>query len=226
MHQNPNATLPSLTASGQTYTNTADVTKYLVQNAKNKVKTGSSLIAKIHEDLYDPNFPLLLARDDDELNAKSGGFQGHFLSNRQDALDRHSATENAAAHKEFYDNKLAENGHVLSIYQSKVADSVKNDFFEQSKAHWDALRSFILDILPAYLPNSGFIGGAKPGEDDFHVAAWLTRIAAASGAKKAEQGLNELEREVGMPTPEKVAKYWNAWAERESWKMVYQDGLH
>ena len=59
--QNPNATLPSLTAGGQTYTNTADVTKYLVQNAKNKVKTGSSLIDKIHEDLYDPNFPLLLA---------------------------------------------------------------------------------------------------------------------------------------------------------------------
>jgi hypothetical protein len=103
---------------------------------------------------------------------------------------------------------------------------VKNDFFEQSKAHWDALRSFILDILPAYLPNGGFIGGVKPGEDDFHVAAWLARIASVSGAKKTEEGMNELEKEVGMPIPEKVAKYWNVWVQRESWKKVYQDGLH
>jgi len=78
-------------------------------------------------------------------------------------------TEDAAAYKEFYD-KLASNTHVLSIYQFKVTDDVKNGFFELSKAHWD-LRSFILDILPAYLPNSGFIGGVKPGEDNFHVAA-------------------------------------------------------
>jgi hypothetical protein len=103
---------------------------------------------------------------------------------------------------------------------------VKIGFFEQSKAHWDAVRSFILNILPAYLPNSGFVGGVKPGEDDFHVAAWLARIASARGAKKTEQGLKELEKEVGMSVPEKVAKYWNAWAQRESWKTVYQDGLH
>ena len=45
----------------QAYTSTAEVTKYLVQNAKSQVKAGSSLIAKIHEDLYDPNFPRLLA---------------------------------------------------------------------------------------------------------------------------------------------------------------------
>ncbi|KIM85418.1 hypothetical protein PILCRDRAFT_778214 [Piloderma croceum F 1598] len=214
---NPNATVPA---------STAEVTKYLVQNAKSQIKAGSSLIAKIHEDLYDPNFPRLLARDDDELSAKAGGFQHDFLANRQKALDKYSVTEDAAVHKEFYDNKLAGNAHVLSIYQSKVTDDVKNGFFEQSKAHWDALRSFILDILPAHLPNSGFIGGAKPGEDDFHVAAWLARIASVSGAKRTEEGFEELEKEVGVPIPERVAKYWNAWIQRESWKMVYQDGLH
>jgi hypothetical protein len=47
-----------------------------------------------------------------------------------------------------------------------------------------------------------------------------------SGAKETEQGLEELEKEVGVPIPERVAKYWNAWAQRESWKMVYEDGLH
>jgi hypothetical protein len=129
-------------------------------------------------------------------------------------------------YKDFYVNKLAGIGHVLSIYKSKAPDHVKNGFFEQSKAHWDALRTFILDILPAHLPNNEFIGGPEPGEDDFHVAAWLVRIAAASGAEKPEQGLKELEKEVGKPIPEKVATYWNAWAQRESWKKVYQGGLH
>jgi len=103
---------------------------------------------------------------------------------------------------------------------------VKNDFFNKSKAHWAALRTFILDILPEYLPNSGFIGGVRPGEDDFHVAAWLARIACVSGAKKTEEGLKELKKEVGVPIPEKVAQYWNAWGQRESWKKVYQNGLH
>jgi len=84
------------------YTNTADVTKYLVQNAKNDVKTGSTLIAKIHEDLYDPNFPFCslyvqlldialirvfdntcYQRNDEELNAKPASFPRLFLSNRQ-----------------------------------------------------------------------------------------------------------------------------------------------
>jgi hypothetical protein len=72
---------------------------------------------------------------------------------------------------------------------------VKNDFFDNSKAHRDGLRSCILVILPGYLPSGGrFIGGAEPGEDDFHVAAWLARIASV-GAEKTEQGLGELEKE-------------------------------
>ena len=60
--QNPNATLPALTAGDEKYINTAEVTKFLVQNAKSEVRAGSSLIAKIHEPgLYDPNFLRLLA---------------------------------------------------------------------------------------------------------------------------------------------------------------------
>lgn len=60
-YQNPHATLPTLQADGKVYTNTADVTSYLVKHAPIKVKTGSSLIAQIHEEQYDPNFAFLLA---------------------------------------------------------------------------------------------------------------------------------------------------------------------
>lgn len=62
--QNPNATLPTLTVEGKVYTDTIDVTSYFVQHAKEHVKTGSSLITKIHEDAYDPNFRALLAVSD------------------------------------------------------------------------------------------------------------------------------------------------------------------
>lgn len=144
----------------------------------------------------------------------------------QESLEKHCATEGAAAYKNFYDNKLADNGHILAIYQSSVSSSIKNEFFKKSKSHWDAIRSFILDILPTYLPESGFIGGTRPGEDDFHVAAWLARIAFVSGAEEAGHGLKELEKEVGSPIPMKVAKYYRNWVQRESWKKVYADGLH
>ena len=59
--QNPNGTLPTLvTDDGKIFTNTTDVVKHLVQTAKKKVATGHpDLIAKVHEDKYDPNFILL-----------------------------------------------------------------------------------------------------------------------------------------------------------------------
>lgn len=48
------------TPDGKTHTNTTDVTRYLVQTASKKVTPGHpELIAKIHEDKYDPNFILL-----------------------------------------------------------------------------------------------------------------------------------------------------------------------
>ena len=85
---------------------------------------------------------------------------------------------------------------------------------------------FIKDILPGYLPDSGFIGGERPGEDDFHVAAWLARIAATLGGDAGKDGVHALEKELGVPVPDKVANYWAAWSERESWKITYREGLH
>lgn len=59
--QNPNGTLPTVVApDGKAYTNTTDATHYLLSIASKKVAPGhSDLIAKIHEDKYDPNFILL-----------------------------------------------------------------------------------------------------------------------------------------------------------------------
>lgn len=103
---------------------------------------------------------------------------------------------------------------------------MKAGFFEKSKAHTDSVSSFLYEVLPEHLPNSGFLGGARPGEADFHVGAWLARIAAVSGAKQSDEGLQTLEKAFGKAVFESVALYWNAWIYRASWNKVYAAGLH
>jgi hypothetical protein len=142
-------------------------------------------------------------------------------------LDKHSGTSQGANHRKFYDAKIAENGRILSIYQAKAPENVKDSFFECSRAHWNTLKAFILEELPDILPESGFLGGDKPGEDDFHLAAWLARIASvAGGGDSSKVGARAIEKELGKATPEKVVSYWTAWSGRKSWQEVYANGLH
>ncbi|KAH7924867.1 hypothetical protein BV22DRAFT_1065965 [Leucogyrophana mollusca] len=222
---NPKGTLPTLEADGRAYTSTAEVTSYLVKHAPRPAAPGTPFIAKLHDDKYDPNFPLLLARNDAELEAKASGFPFTFVQNRQNALEKHSSAPEGADHKEFYDTKVSGNGDILAVYQDKASEEQKNGFFETSTKHWEVLNAFILDELPGLLPDDGFLGGEKPGEDDFHLGAWLARIAFVAGGGD-ENGVTAMEKELGEVVPQKVARYWAAWSERQSWKTVYASGLH
>ncbi|KAG2350565.1 hypothetical protein BDR05DRAFT_899672, partial [Suillus weaverae] len=225
---NPQGTLPTLEAGGNAYTSTAEVTSYLVAHASNRVAVapGTDFINKIHEEQYDPNFPMLSARHEDELRSKASGFSMMFVQNRQNALAKHSGTSQSVDHRKFYDAKIAENGKVLSIYQAKAPENVKSDFFEFSRAHWNTLKAFILEELPDILPESGFLGGDKPGEDDFHLGAWLARIIFVADGGNPSNGVRAIEKELCKPTPEKVVSYWTAWSGRKSWQEVYANGLH
>ncbi|KAJ7456702.1 hypothetical protein FB451DRAFT_1276887 [Mycena latifolia] len=223
---NPKATLPTLESDGKVYTSTAEVVACLVQDAPVKVKTGTAIIETIHEEKYDPNFAMLLSRDDAELTAKSSGMAGMFLSSRQAALEKHSQTPEAEPHKAFYETKLAQNGGLLAIVTGKAPAEHKAGFFAKSQAHFDSVKTAVFEVLPGFLPASGFIGGEVPGEDDFHVGAWLTRIAATCGAKSADDALAAFAAAYGAPVPEKVAAYWGAWTARPSWKTVYATNLH
>jgi len=223
---NPHGTVPALLADGKTYTSTAEVTRYLLENAPKKVAPGTSFIDKIHEDKYDPNFPLLTTRNEDELQSAASGFPLTFVSNRQNALDKYSKSPEGSPFKEYYETKLAGNGNILAIYKGEVPEDVKNGFFEQSQKHWETISAFILNDLPGILPDSGFFGGAEPGEDDFHLAAWLSRIGFLTGGKADKDGYKAIEKETKQPIPAKVAAYWQAWAARPSWQKVYADGLH
>ncbi|RDX55940.1 hypothetical protein OH76DRAFT_1414459 [Lentinus brumalis] len=223
---NPHATLPTLVADGKTYTNTKDVISYLIAHAPKKVTKGTAFIDKVHEDKIDPNAPLLLARNEDELKEHKAGFALLFLQNRQNSLEKYSVLPEAAALKEFYDGKKAFNGGILAIYKGEVPEDAKQQFFKQASALWQNIVSFILEELPAVLPESGFLGGETPGEDDFHVEAWLARVTFLAGGKPEKDGYKALEKETKQPLPAKVVAYWTAWAERASFKKVYENGLH
>uniref|UniRef100_A0A0W0GBG9 GST N-terminal domain-containing protein n=1 Tax=Moniliophthora roreri TaxID=221103 RepID=A0A0W0GBG9_MONRR len=222
---NPNATLPTLEADGKAYTTTKDVVAYLVENASRPVKRGTSLIDIIHEDRLDPNLALLLSRNDEELKAKGAELLSAYLSGRQDALNKFSASIEATPFKAFYEAKIAANDSVLSIYKSEAPDAAKEEFFKRSQVHFDTIAAFVNQDLPNYLPVSGFIGGEEPGEDDFHLGAWIARIVATLGAQTSEEATQAVERSYGKSLPEKVAVYWRVWVSRPSWKKVYAKGL-
>ncbi|KAJ4486353.1 hypothetical protein J3R30DRAFT_3655536 [Lentinula aciculospora] len=222
IRKNPNATLPTLEAEGQVYTSTAEVTSYLVKKASTKVKPANpEFIDILHADKLDPNFALFLFRDDEEHKAKSELGNG-FLGGRQAALEEYSVHPEAEPHKSFYDGKIASNGEFLALYQGKAP---KDEFFSQSYAHFNNIATFFKENLVSYLPLSGFIGGEIPDEDDYHLGAWLTRIAASLGAKNKDDAISAFEKGFKGPVPAPIVSYWRAWTERASWIKVYPE-LH
>jgi len=108
----------------------------------------------------------------------------------------------------------------------KAPENVKQGYFAQSTSHVDTLRVYITETLPKYLPEEGFVGGERPGEDDFHIAGWLTRIAATTGVQSGGEAMEYLKQYLGVDVPVKVVAYWDAWLGRPSWKEVYAAGLH
>ncbi|KAF9654036.1 hypothetical protein BDM02DRAFT_3107253 [Thelephora ganbajun] len=223
---NPSATLPTLTHGSSVYTDTKSVVSYLNSIAPSPVAKATSFTDLLHEDKYDPNFALLLARSDEELKAKAASIPGIFVANRQTALDRISVTPEAAEFKAFYDEKITANGGLLKVYKYEVPEEAKNGFFQASTGHVANIRDLIINTISVKLPASGFLGGEKPGEDDYHLIGWLARIASTVFAPNDATGILAYEKELGVPVPPTVVSYWKLWAERSSFKTVYAAGLH
>lgn len=257
--QNIGATLPTLTADGKTYTSTAvsvsgsrkatrshilfqDCVEWLILHAPtpgNKSKHQDVIVA-VHRDNIDPNFSLLSARDQNELDAKRAGVPGIFIRQRQAKLEE-VAPKSPEDLKAFYKEKLEFNGFLSSVYAgtlftnlalNKVTDFITegagsdatSGWFAKSIQHWADVKTFVETELPGYLPASGFIDGAAPGEADFHVAAWLARTAGVSGA--SPDNVAPLGEALGITLDPKVVAYFDAWKTRESWKTLYAEGLH
>ncbi|KAF8605106.1 hypothetical protein BDV93DRAFT_471034 [Ceratobasidium sp. AG-I] len=225
LHVNAGATLPTLTADGKTYTNTADVVEWLVLHAPTPGAKSShqDVIVAVHRDNIDPNFSLLSARDQNELDAKRAGVPGMFVRQRQAKLEE-LAPKSPEDLKAFYKEKLEFNGFLSSVYAEGAGPEATSGLFAKSTQHWADVKAFVETELPKYLPTSGFIDGAAPGEADFHVAAWLARTAGVSGA--SPDNVAPLGKALEITLDPKVVAYFDAWKVRESWKTLYAEGLH
>lgn len=222
---NLSATLPTLVADGKTYTTTADTVEWLVLHAPTPGAKSShqDIIAAVHRDNTDPNFFLLSARDQKELDAKRGGLAGLFIRRRQAKLEE-LASKSPEDLKAFYKEKLAYNGVLSSVYAEDATSETTAGWFAKSTQHWADMKAFVETELPSLLPASGFVDGAAPGEADFHVAAWLARTAGVTGA--TPDNVAPLGEALGITLDSKVVAYFDTWKVRESWKTLYAEGLH
>jgi hypothetical protein len=135
-------------------------------------------------------------------------------------------TPEAQAHKAFYEAQITKISSLQPILNSQSPDEAKQSLFSRSSVLWEAIKVFIVETLPSAIGEGPFIGGIRPGVDDFHVGAWIARIAFVLGAHKSEEGLIALDR-IFEPIPEKVEEYWTAWIGRESWVKAYpNNNLH
>jgi hypothetical protein len=141
-------------------------------------------------------------------------------------LKKYAAMPEAQVHKAFYDQQITKISGLHALLNGQAPDEAKQGFFSKSSALWDGIKVFIVETLPTAITEGPFIGGVRPGVDDFHVGAWIARIAYVSGAQKSEEGLSVLEKRFG-PIPEKVKTYWTAWVGRDSWVKAYpNNALH
>jgi len=225
-----NATLPALEANGKHYTTTTEVTKYLVEHAPTPKKTGQhqAVIDALHTEQVDPNFAKVAARCEEELQKKRNSPLKQFIAGRYAAAVKYDESAQTQM-KEFYASKLPDLQHMEGIYSGSASAEDLQAFFQKSTQHWQEIDIFVSEKLPRYLPAHGFIEGPAPGEADFHVAAWLARIVDCcidSQTASCNEEMQALARELRDEVPEEVERYWNNWTRRESWKTVYQGGLH
>jgi hypothetical protein len=127
--------------------------------------------------------------------------------------------------KDFYDQKYKANSGLVAIFAEGASSETTAPWFKLSQANWDAVGNFITQVLPPYLPEQGLIGGDAPNEADYHVGAYLARIAGVLGAKSEKGAASSFAVFTGE-VPAKVSQYWDTWIVRPSWETVYQGGLH
>jgi hypothetical protein len=139
-------------------------------------------------------------------------------------LKKYAATPEAQAHKPFYNKRIATISRLHALLNNQARDKAKQNFFSATASLWYGAKAFILETLPAAIVEGPFIGGDRPGVDDFHVGAWLARIAFVLGAQISDAGVAALGREFG-PLPEKVKVFRSAWVGRDSWVKAYPDNL-
>ncbi|KAH9069557.1 hypothetical protein EDB83DRAFT_2582700 [Lactarius deliciosus] len=168
---------------GKSFTSTATVIDYLVSISSKKVAPATSITTVVHEDEINPNFAFVASRNDEEFAEVKGSFAPIFTSTRLAGLKKHAATPEAELHKDFHDKQIARISGLDALLTGNAPDEAKPGF---------------------YSAEGPFIGGATPGVDNYHVGAWIARIASLLGAQKSDEGVAALEKGWVKAYPDKA----------------------
>ncbi|KAK7468874.1 hypothetical protein VKT23_003373 [Stygiomarasmius scandens] len=209
----------------------------------------------LHSEAADPNnLTYVNARDDASLRLLAESLVPYFKG-RQEALSGFLADPEIRVTdkvKNFWKSKKDALEALLTVYQKadtpggELSDDDKTrrkEFFETAKSTWEVGLSKLLLKL-----NTEIIGPYSLGEQysiaDPHLAAWLTRVVLLAGGSPEEDGntvIGKLESHVGngLSIPKttktvgeetvsrsKLAEFWDAVKQRDSWQKVYSNGLH
>ena len=205
------------------------------------------IIKLVHEPAVDPNFLLLGARSESELEQNKKGLPGTFVTNRHNALLEHQKTLNSnsgsttafdgsanpkssAVHenlKKWYADKIESQALLTRAYVQGDADATQQ-LVQLTNATWKNVAETLAKLETKL--QGPFALGDQISLADLHVIPWLARIAAiASGLVKDQDPLTSLDGVLGAyggKVGDKMRAFWTAFAERPSFKAVYGEGLH
>ncbi len=80
--QNPNATIPTLTHGGKSFTSTTEVVNYLASISSTKVAPETTITTVVHEDRIDPN-TVLFSAVRPRVSSSTGFLIGRVSEERQ-----------------------------------------------------------------------------------------------------------------------------------------------
>ncbi len=162
--------------------------------------TSDEIIKLVHDPSVDPNFLLLGARNEAELNAAKSGLPGTFVANRNTALLQHQKDlENGSASvafdgsanpkssaihenlKKWYADKLTSQSLLTNAYVHGDKDAIAQ-LVQLTNATWKATGETVAKLET--LVQGPFALGDQISLADLHLVPWLARIGAiASGCR-------------------------------------------
>ncbi|CUA70506.1 hypothetical protein RSOLAG22IIIB_08920 [Rhizoctonia solani] len=196
----------------------------------------TTLINLVHAPEADPNFLIVAAKDESELEEKSKGFVGKtYILGRAKAMEEYLATEDLIPKiKKILEEKKAEQAPLVALYSGQASKEAKEAFFAKSKEAWEVSLPKALATLESSIVGP-YVLGDQLSLADLHVGVWLARLVQlasgedAADPKKWPELLSTLAKPIASPefkVGPKLTAFWNEIIAREGFKKVYAAGLH
>ncbi|KAG8965242.1 hypothetical protein FRC03_000787 [Tulasnella sp. 419] len=143
----------SRTIISRTHTTSSAPAPALAPATIDHLSVTNNLITSLHSPELDPIFFTVSATDQSELAEKANGPAGLYVKQRQEAILRHLASDEAnplsSRYKTLLEKEKEINGALLKVYQSTSGeqDPDTSAFFEKSKKKWQEELKTVLETF-------------------------------------------------------------------------------